>query len=191
MEQGKNDTDVAVEDPEKTLEQLTKLAAQEEADAFLPGAPRPDRLFIYDELLNYAVIQRYLDHPRQEMICRVPAHKLAFPKFLPPRQTGLASIVRSRDREDSVWGVCVDLKGQDLKLLERYKGTPDRYHRRGLVVTDRGDRKFDASTYVISTPDEAPSKPSKELLATIIAGANQRSLPEEYIKFLESIETLD
>lgn len=191
MDEDKTETDVAVDDPQKALSELTKLTEQPEEDSFLPGDVRSDQLFVYDELLNPSVISRYLSHPRQGIIARMPMHKLIFPKFFPPRNTGLASITRSREREDSVWGITFDLANQDLKRLDHYKGVPNRYHMRAIVISDRGGRKSVAMTYVISVPDDEPSKPSKQLLEQIVEGARARNLPEEHIKLLQEIETLD
>ncbi len=191
MDEDKNETDVAVDDPQEVLAELVRLTEQPDEDSFLPGDVQSDQLFVYDELLHPAVISRYLDHPRQRIVCHMPMHRLIFPKFFPPRNSGLSSVVRSRAPEDAVWGVTFDLAGQDLKRLDRYKGVPNRYHLRAVVVQDRGTIKSVAMTYVITAPDEKSSKPSKELLDTIVEGALHRKLPEDYIKSLRELETLD
>ncbi|MCD6283444.1 gamma-glutamylcyclotransferase [bacterium] len=191
MDEEKIETDVAVDDPQEALSELAKLTEHPQEDSFLPGDVRSDQLFVYDELLSPAVISRYLSHPRKGIIAHMPMHRLVFPKFFPPRNSGLASIVRSRVRDDSVWGITFDLAGQDLKRLDHYKGVPNRYHTRAVVVVDRGGRKSVAMTYVISAPDEEPSRPSKELLKLIVEGARTRNLPEDYVKMLWELETLD
>jgi len=191
VDEDKTETDVAVDDPQKAVTELVKLTEQPETDSFLPGDVHSDQLFVYDELLSPSVISRYLSHPRQGIIAHMPSHKLVFPKFFPPRNTGLASIVRSRVREDSVWGITFDLADQDLKRLDHYKGVPNRYHMRAIVVSDRGGRKSVAMTYVISAPDDELSKPNKQLLEQIIEGARTRNLPEDYVKLLQELETLD
>ena len=191
MEGEKNGSKIAVQSLEEALAELTKLDTEAEPDSFLPGVTRAERLFLYDELLQPELTARYLDKPRLDMVCRVAMAQLVFPKFHPPKNSGLASLARSPLRSDTVWGITVDIKGLDLKRLDRYKGAPNRYHRRGIVVLDRGDLKYPAATYVVSVPDPQPSKPSKELLTTIIEGAKIRNLPTDYIAFLEGLETLD
>jgi len=191
VDEDKTETGVAVDDPQQALTELTKLTEQPQEDSFLPGDVRSDQLFVYDELLSPAVISRYLSHPRQGIIAHMPMHRLVFPKFFPPRNTGLASIVRSREREDAVWGITFDLADQDLKRLDHYKGVPNRYHMRAIVISDRGGRKSVAMTYVISAPDDEPSKPSKQLLEQIVEGARARNLPEDYVKALLDLATLD
>jgi gamma-glutamylcyclotransferase (GGCT)/AIG2-like uncharacterized protein YtfP len=191
VDEDKTETDVAVDDPQEALAELTKLTEQPDEDSFLPGDVRSDQLFVYDELLHPTVISRYLEHPRQRIICCMPMHRLIFPKFFPPKNSGLSSVVRSRTREDAVWGVTFDLANQDLKRLDRYKGVPNRYHLRAVVVQDRGGLKSVAMTYVISAPDKEPSKPSQEMRDTIVDGAFKRKLPEKYIESLRELETLD
>ncbi len=194
-EQQMEEGEVSVDDtsPEKVLEQLFRLdeqAKEQENESILPSQLKVKRLFIFDELLNPVILRRYLEKPHMEMIAKLPRYKLVFPKFFPPRRTGLASIQRTGNPDDIVWGITVDVTHQDLSRLNRYKGTPNRYHMRTIWVRDRGDLRYPVLCYVISVPDEKPSKPSKELIDDIITGAKARGLPEEYIEWLSSIETL-
>lgn len=182
---------VEEETPDKLLKRLLELDEEADTDAFLAPPGKVLRLFVYDELLSSEVLKRYLDKPHLEMIAQMPRHSLVFPKYFPPRKTGLASIVRSFEEADEVWGVTIDVTGQDLSRLDKYKGTPNRYHRRSIYVQDRGGLKYAAFTYTISAPDERPSKPSVELKAQMLAGARERNLPADYISFLESLPVLD
>jgi len=182
---------VEEESPDKVLKRLLELDEKQETDAFLAPAGPVMRLFVYDELLLSEVLKRYLDKPHLEMIAQVPRHSLVFPRYFPPRKTGLASIVRSLERQDEVWGVTIDVSGQDLSRLDHYKGIPNRYHRRNIYVQDRGGLKYAAFTYAVSVPEKEPSRPSTELKELMLAGARERNLPANYIAFLESLPTLD
>jgi len=187
------ESQVAVEEEssDKLLKRLLELDEQAEADTFMPSAGKIDRLFVYDELLLPEVLKRYLDKPHLEMVARMPRFRLLFPKYFPPRKTGLASIDRSPEQGDEVWGVTIDVTGQDISRLDRYKAVPNRYHYRGIYVQDRGGLRFPAVAYAISFPDKEPSKPSSELKELILAGASERSLPENYIEFLKSLPVLE
>jgi len=182
---------VEEESLDKILKRLLEIDEQEDADAFLAPPGPVKRLFVYDELLSSEVLKRYLDKPHLEMVAQMPWHRLVFPKYFPPRKTGLASVARSLERNAVVWGVTIDVSIQDLSRLDRYKGLPNRYHRRNVYVQDRGGLKFAAFTYAISYPDKQPSKPSAELKQQMLAGARERNLPADYIAFLESIPALD
>jgi hypothetical protein len=182
---------VGVGDMQEALESLLKEGAKPKGKAFMPGKEQVDRLFIFDELLDPAIAKRYLHLPRQEMLCYIPSHKIIFPKFFAPKATGLPSIERVADPAAALWGVTLDITGQDISRLELYKGAPNRCHLRSVVVCDRGGRKYPARTYVVSVPDEEMSKPSKEFRSIIVEGARTRCLPEDHIKMLEALETLD
>jgi len=191
VEDSKRDTDVAVDNLQDALKELAELDTLPMDDAFMPSVGQVKRLFVYDELMHPSVISRYLKNPRQEMICRAPGFALVFNKFFPPRGSGLASMVRTRRPEDTVWGVTFDITNEKLDDLDHARGVPNRFHQRGLQVADRGGRKYAALTYVISVPDEVPSKPSKSMLELIVGGAKTRGLPDDYIALLEELETLD
>lgn len=191
MEEDKTGGGVGVDNIQEVLEELLKEGAKPKPKGFLTGKGQIDRLFVYDELLCPEIAKRYLHLPKQEMICFIPAHQLIFPKFFPPKNTGLPSIDRVTEAGNAVWGVTLDITGQDISRLEQYKGAPNRCHLRSIVVCDRGGRKYTARTYVVTAPDPEMSKPSKELMATIIEGAKARNLPEEYVKTLEALNTLD
>jgi hypothetical protein len=182
---------VGVGDMQEALEALLKHGAKPKGKAFMPGKEQVDRLFVFDELLCPEVAKRYLHLPRQDMLCYIPAHKLIFPKFFAPKGTGLPSIERVSDPAVALWGVTLDITGQDISRLEFYKGAPNRCHLRSVVVCDRGGRKYPARTYVVSVPDEEMSKPSKEFRSIIVEGARTRCLPEEHVSMLEALETLD
>lgn len=179
--------------PEEVLSELVKVdeaAKAQELESLMPVSARKKRLFVFDELLDPAILKRYLNKPHMEMKVKVPKHKLTFPKFFAPKNTGLASIERVDSPEQEVWGITVDISEEDLSRLNRYKSAPERYHLKSIWVVDRGGLRYPAVCYVVSVPDDQPSKPSKELLETIIRGAKERRLPVEYISWLESLETL-
>lgn len=191
MEEPKRDTDVAVDNLQESLKELAELDTLPMDDAFMPSVGQIKRLFVYDELMHPAVISRYLESPSQEMICRAAGFALVFNKFFPPRNSGLASMVRTRMPQDTVWGVTFDVTDEKLDDLDHFKAVPNRFHQRGLQVVDRGGRKYTAKTYIVSVPDEVPSKPSKDMLELIVEGAKTRGLPEDYIALLAKWETLD
>jgi len=191
VDKPKQDIDVAVDNMQEALKELSELDAQPMEDAFMPSVGQIKRLFVYDELMHPSVISRYLQSPRQEMICRAPGFALVFNKFFAPRNSGLASMVRTRTPLDTVWGVTFDVTDEKMDDLDHFKAVPNRYHQRGLQVADRGGRKYTAKTYIVSVPDEVPSKPSKDMLELIVEGAKTRGLPEDYIAWLAKLETLE
>ncbi len=179
--------------PEEILEQIIKSdaeAREHEEESIMPSSTSKKRLFIYDELLYTTILKRYLDKPHMEMRVRATRWRLNFPKFFPPINSGLPSIERTENSEGEVWGITIDISNQDLSKLNRYKGAPNRYHMRNIWVMDRGGLRYPAMCYVVSVPDEKPSKPSVEMLNSIIVGAKERRLPASYIEFLQSLETL-
>jgi hypothetical protein len=191
MEDEKNGGGVGIKDSEQALSDLLKYEQKPKAESLMPGSLKIDRLFVYDELLDFEIIKRYLNNPKQEMLCYIATHRLWFPKYFLPKNSGLASFERTPNSSDMVWGVTINITGQDLSRLEHYKGAPNRYHICNVIVFDRGERRYPARTFIVSVPDPEPSKPSKEFLSFMVEGARGRGLPEDYVKMLEAFETLD
>ena len=195
MEEFQEDEAVGTEviRPDRVLEELLKSeesAREKEQESIMPVHAAKKRLFVFDELLRPSILGRYLSKPHMEMIVKLVGFRLCFPKYFAPRKTGLASIERTNDSNDIVWGVTIDITNQDLTDLNRYKGAPDRYYLKSIWIKDRGDLRYPAVCYVVTVPDKEPSRPSKELLDDIVQGAIERMLPTEYVHFLRSIPVL-
>ncbi|CAD6217241.1 GSCOCG00004741001-RA-CDS [Cotesia congregata] len=97
-----------------------------------------------------------------------------------------------------VWGVIWELPASEISNLDRQEGVhTGKYKAFNVSVTTPEGETFECRTYKQSLDpeeivelDQLPDNrlPSMAYIKVIIKGAKQKKLPEEYIKFLESIK---
>ena len=97
---------------------------------------------------------------------------------------GYANIKESAD--DKIYGVLYKVNNSCMKSLDRAEGYPNLYQRREVKIkNDFGD--FDAQVYIVEN-DNTISNPSDFYFESVIVGAKQFSLPEDYINYIKSLK---
>ncbi len=88
------------------------------------------------------------------------------------------------DPEERVWGVLFEL--ESFECLDVHEGYPKHYTRREVAVhvSETGQIVM-AQTYIRPRPLKR-GKPPRKYLDTIIKGARENGLPEEWIRRLEA-----
>jgi hypothetical protein len=172
--------------PEATLE---RIQGPVEGDTILPGSVRKVWLFTYDVLMNPAVLSRYVKGVVPGKVVNLPSFRLTWPFYYPPQETALPSLERQEGpTQGGVWGVIYDVTKKDLTGLERYLHAPHRYHQRALNVVDRGDFRYPAVGYVLSVSGGSPLAPSAAYRDELLTVARDRTLPEEWLGYLEELK---
>ncbi len=115
----------------------------------------------------------------------LPGHRLEFVQPHDAWGGGVAGILPDPGRR--VEGVVYRLSAEDLHRLDAYEPVRERrYWRTRVQVTlPAGTMKL-AWTYEGLVLDGAPFAPSERYLATLIDGAREHGLPEDYIAWLAS-----
>lgn len=177
--------------PEAVLEQLS---AEVNEAALFPINTRAVYYFAFDVCMDQGYIARYVKGLIPVKPVYLPHHRLSFPHYHPPEDTGLPTIVRTNDPDDRVWGMLYDAKPtlgdegmRDFKPLERHLKVPGRYHRATVHALDRGGRRFSAFSYVLTLDDGKQSPPSANYLERWVESAKERRLPDEWVAYLESL----
>jgi gamma-glutamylcyclotransferase (GGCT)/AIG2-like uncharacterized protein YtfP len=110
---------------------------------------------------------------------------------------GVADIVK--DENKCVWGVIYQFNKKDLKKLDESEGyIPNRekgqnaYVRieKKVYLEGEKDQPITVHTYEVFDKKFDKHKPNKEYKYLIVSGAKHWKLPEDYISFLENIETM-
>jgi cation transport regulator ChaC len=92
------------------------------------------------------------------------------------------------DPNAEVWGVLYRITRRDLLRLDSTEGVPGRGYRHVIVEVEEADgRRVQAVTYM-AKGKEVDGKPSLRYITLLRDGARARGLPEQYIRFLESVE---
>jgi hypothetical protein len=172
--------------PEMVLE---TLSAQANDTALFPGSVRAEYFFAYDMLQDQAAVARFVRGLQMAKVVSLPHHSLIWPYYSPPLGTALPSLLRTNQEQDCVWGILYSARGRNFSPLNTYLRVPNRYHRCNVITVDRGGRRFPAFTYILSKHDPAPGKPSRGYLDRLLAAAQERELPEEWLAQLSALET--
>ncbi len=79
-----------------------------------------------------------------------------------------------------VCGVLYQIPETAFRNLDRFESAPQHYRRIEVTVTDSAGNKYPAQVY-IATKVEPGLRPASHYLKTILEGAGEHGLPEEYI----------
>jgi len=101
---------------------------------------------------------------------------------------GYANIVE--EQNEIVEGALYEIKKSDLKILNKFEGYPDEYHRTKLKVKHGDKQEVKAEVYV-AQPDRIRDglKPSKDYLKHLLEAKD--ILTENYLMKLKAYETID
>ncbi len=136
--------------------------------------------FAYGSNLDTAKMVNRTGPIREARRARLAGYRLAFNKKSLDG-TGKANIVS--DPAGTVWGVVYLTAPEALSILDKYEGVAGGHYQRKAVhvrVDDNGE--IEAVTYVAGSAfvDDSLS-PSCDYLQTILSGAREHKLPDEYI----------
>ncbi len=84
----------------------------------------------------------------------------------------------------TVHGVLYRISEQALRALDRFEGVPEHYRRIEVTTVDPEGNKIEAQTY-IATKVENGLRPAPHYLQTVLQGAQEHNLPEEYIESIK------
>ena len=151
--------------------------------------------FAYGSNMDWAQMTQRC--PLAKFVCRakLPAHRLAFTRKSATRDCGVADVLP--DQAKDVWGVVYELPDNELKNLDKREdyrpGKPydqSGYTREDHCVWREGNAKQPLLVALYrGHPQLDPPLPSDDYKGLIVDGAKHWSLPAEYIRRLESIQT--
>ncbi len=120
----------------------------------------------------------------ESMVGKLSGYELIFPIFSQARSCGVADIIPG---EGFVYGVVYTLDMRGMERLDMYEG----FYNRERVKIQTKIGTVEAFTYVVDMPVEEKKEtfitPSKRYIETIIRGAEQHEIDQDYVNRLESI----
>lgn len=104
--------------------------------------------------------------------------------------SGKATVIKTDNKKDLVWGVLFEIDEKEKPLLDRAEGLNYGYDELIIDVND-GKEIHKAQIYIANdkSVDEG-LKPFSWYKAYITEGAKENQLPNDYIKMLESINSV-
>ncbi|MBO9647584.1 MAG: gamma-glutamylcyclotransferase [Variovorax sp.] len=129
--------------------------------------------------------------PSRKFICvaELPGYRLAFTRYSPKRQCGVADIVPAPG--ESVWGALFEMSTEDLDALDRHEGahlSPPAYVRAQVKVSTPDGGCLDAITYEVFDKSSVEHVPSTAYLGLMVEGARKWQLPDAYQQALIGIQ---
>lgn len=109
---------------------------------------------------------------------KLEGYRFVYDGYSTYRKGAVANIIK---KEGSiVWGGLYEIDENCLKSLDSYEGYPTFYKRKIILVKDDEGKEYEAWVY-LRNPKEI-GKPSEDYKKTILEGAKQCNLPDEYIR---------
>lgn len=139
--------------------------------------------FAYASNMNRAQIQQRAGEAAEEKVAYLDNYELNFDKVA-RGGTGTANVVAAEGKV--VYGVLYRLSERQLKVLDRFEGVPEHYRRSEVTVVDQQGNKTGAQVYLARKVRKG-LKPDRLYLQRILQGAEEHSLPREYIEQLRKI----
>lgn len=125
--------------------------------------------------------------------CATPAsladHKVVF--NFPSMQWGTSANLAAA-KGQTVHGVLLEVDEPTLQKLEQKEGVPRAYQRHVVSVTDdRGKVHDDVIVFVAPAERCKDGAPKKKYLEIVVKGAEEFKLPDDYVKKLKGVKTVD
>lgn len=139
--------------------------------------------FAYASNMSRAQMKQRAGSWEEEKVARLAGYELNFDK-VSRGGTGTANIVLAEGK--TVWGVLYRLSEQQLRALDRFEGVPEHYRRSEVTVEDEQGNKVAAQVFLARKVRKG-LKPDRGYLKRIVEGAEEHSLPTEYLAKLKSI----
>jgi hypothetical protein len=135
--------------------------------------------------MSSGVLARRRVRPLASEPARLDDHVLFFGEpGVPVVEPGFATIGTARGQ--TVWGVLHRLRAGDLDALRSYEGNT--YSRRRVSVVGRDSGEVEAWVFSSRYPVQG-LRPSTRYLQSLVAGAREHDLPEDYVTWLEQHPT--
>jgi len=147
------------------------------------------RYFAYGSNLLSGQMRTRCPGHRTSGPAQLPEHRLAFTRRSRNWGGGVADILPAEGK--TVWGLVYELTEADVERLDKHEGHPTLYRRVPVAVTLADGQEVRAETYVVVKKAARETRPSAAYLNTIVDGAREHGLPDEYVGFLEGLRADD
>jgi cation transport regulator ChaC len=116
-------------------------------------------------------------------------YQLVFNYYSSGRNGGAANLMESHNSK--VYGLLFEMNESDRRTIREKEGFPNYYEEITVTVKHRDNSISDVITYKVVKDKEKieHQKPTKYYMGLILKNARNNKFPDEYTRYLESIET--
>lgn len=116
---------------------------------------------------------------------RLPGYRLAFMRRSVRTGTGVADILP--DPEGGVWGALYELERERMGSLDAKETLGSAYEHLDVVVLTDDGTSHGAMAYSVIAKEPVEVRPSLAYLQGLLQGARERSLPVDYLAWLQAL----
>ena len=145
--------------------------------------------FAYGSNLWTGQMRKRCPSTQIESIATLPEHRLWFPVRSKRWGGGVASI--AQDPKARVEGALYRVSWDDLKVMDGFEGVDRGMYRRVELPVLAGTESLLAWTYISRVDEGAPFPTTTAYLGTILRGATEHGLSEDWIRYLQDFPVSD
>jgi gamma-glutamylcyclotransferase len=139
--------------------------------------------FAYGSNMNRAQMRSRAPQIFEEINGELKNYELVFNKKV---RGGSATANVQPAQGKSVRGVLYRIPEGAYRALDRFEGAPEHYRRIEVRVTAADGREIAAQVFIAAKVEKG-LKPATHYLQTIVTGAEEHSLPAEYIETIRAV----
>lgn len=151
---------------------------------------RPMLYFAYGSNMSVKRLTDRVSSARKIVNCELKGHKLAFHKINKNDGSAKCDIPLSDSDLSTVFGVIFDVADEQISVLDRAEGLGNGYESKEVVLIEPSGALITAMTYYATSIDDS-LKPYHWYKHHVLVGARENGLPESYVDFIESVESVD
>ena len=148
-------------------------------------APNTSWYFAYGSNLSRKQFHARAGNVLEEIPGELKNYELTFNKKV---RGGTASANIRPAPGKSVRGVLYKISEHAYRVLDRFEGAPEHYRRIEVRVTTMDAREISAQVYIASKVEKG-LRPAAHYLQTILVGATEHGLPEDYVRSIREAAT--
>ena len=138
-------------------------------------------------MASQRLLQR-LPNAKSNCVAHLNFHRLSFRKN-DAGQSGKCDIETTNNPSDTVIGVIYRISAKDQLILNQFEGLGWAYDSKQVELTSASGEKLEAFTY-FAIDINTSMKPYHWYKEHVLRGANEHKLPQNYIQFIESFESI-
>ena len=135
--------------------------------------------FAYGSNMNHKQMKERCPNSRFIETAHIHKYKLVFDGYSNFWKCSIANIVPSG--ASMMYGGLFEIDDMDLKILDGHEGYPDYYSRELIEAIGSDNKPYESWVYI--KDEEKKGKPSMKYIKTILDGAEDCGLPQDYCEW--------
>ncbi len=140
--------------------------------------------FAYGVNLDKDIMRRRIGEWKEAKRAVLKGYELCFNTYSPTWRGGTASIIEKEN--STVYGVVYLIDEEQIRMLDKHLGVPNRYVRIKITVETEDNNKIEAMTHVAANPKQH-IPPSQQYLSALLRGLRQHGYGEDVVRAVKKV----